>query len=379
VFAQAAKAMESAEPKMLLLSSRVWKVKFIGEGLDDIGGGYSDSISEMCDELATRALPLLITSHDAADHTSGDALLLNPECKQPIHAQWFEFLGVLMGIAIRTNEPIDLNLAPQMWKLIAGGELSVGDLSELDSGFVSGLQFWRDVDDEEALSALSLPGVGRITMDNRDKLIQDALTTKLHEYDAVVAQIRQGLSKVLPLSLLSLLTGDELRVWVCGEPNIDIALLKSVTSYKGGLSDTSDLIKWFWEAMEEFTPTQRSLFVRFAWGRSRLPRTKADFKGREFQIQRLDKFDDQGQSDKALPEAYTCFFLLKLPTYSSKAVLVNKLTYAINFCKNIDSDAYARTELEGVEADDGEEHNDDEDEEEQDYDEGSGSDDGDWE
>ena len=30
---------------------RVWKVKFLGESVDDCGGGYSESIAEMCDEL----------------------------------------------------------------------------------------------------------------------------------------------------------------------------------------------------------------------------------------------------------------------------------------------------------------------------------------
>ncbi len=30
---------------------RVWKVKFVGESVDDCGGGYSESIAEMCDEL----------------------------------------------------------------------------------------------------------------------------------------------------------------------------------------------------------------------------------------------------------------------------------------------------------------------------------------
>ena len=35
----------------LLLPHRIWKVKFIGESVDDCGGGYSESIAEMCDEL----------------------------------------------------------------------------------------------------------------------------------------------------------------------------------------------------------------------------------------------------------------------------------------------------------------------------------------
>ena len=59
-------------------------------------------------------------------------------------------------------------------------------------------------------------------------------------------------------------------------------------------------------------------------------------------LQALDKYSP---ADHYLPESYTCFFLLKLPHYSSRAVLEEKLKYAINFCKSIDTDDYARVNL----------------------------------
>ena len=45
-----------------------------------------------------------------------------------------------------------------------------------------------------------------------------------------------------------------------------------------------------------------------------------------------------------LPEAYTCFFLLKMPKYTSKSVLKDKLSYAIHVCKSIDIDEVSQTE-----------------------------------
>jgi hypothetical protein len=32
-----------------------------------------------------------------------------------------------------------------------------------------------------------------------------------------------------------------------------------------------DLIKTYWEVMSDFTDEERSLYLRFVWGRSRLP------------------------------------------------------------------------------------------------------------
>lgn len=58
----------------------------------------------------------------------------------------------------------------------------------------------------------------------------------------------------------------------------------------------------------------------------------------------LDKYNPP---DHFLPESYTCFFLLKLPRYSCKQVLEEKLKYAIHFCKSIDTDDYARIALTG--------------------------------
>ena len=63
----------------------------------------------------------------------------------------------------------------------------------------------------------------------------------------------------------------------------------------------------------------------------------------------LDKYNPP---DNFLPESYTCFFLLKLPRYTCKAVLREKLRYAIHFCKSIDTDDYARIALTGDPLDD---------------------------
>ena len=71
---------------------------------------------------------------------------------------------------------------------------------------------------------------------------------------------------------------------VCGSPDIPLHLLKSVATYKG-IDATASLVQWFWEVMEEFSNTERSLFLRFVWGRTRLPRTIADFRGRDFVLQ----------------------------------------------------------------------------------------------
>lgn len=47
-------------------------------------------------------------------------------------------LGMLLGIAVRTGSPLNLNLAEPAWKQLAGMKLSVTDLNEIDKDYVPG-------------------------------------------------------------------------------------------------------------------------------------------------------------------------------------------------------------------------------------------------
>ncbi|KAH0501347.1 E3 ubiquitin-protein ligase HERC2 [Microtus ochrogaster] len=347
VFGQMCAKMSSFSPDSLLLPHRVWKVKFVGESVDDCGGGYSESIAEICEELQNGLTPLLIVTPNGRDESGAnrDCYLLNPATRAPVHCSMFRFLGVLLGIAIRTGSPLSLNLAEPVWKQLAGMSLTIADLSEVDKDFIPGLMYIRDNEaTSEEFEAMSLPFTvpsasgqdiqlsskhTHITLDNRAEYVRLAINYRLHEFDEQVAAVREGMARVVPVPLLSLFTGYELETM------------------------------WFWEVMESFSNTERSLFLRFVWGRTRLPRTIADFRGRDFVIQVLDKYNPP---DHFLPESYTCFFLLKLPRYSCKHVLEEKLKYAIHFCKSIDTDDYARIALTGEPAaDDSSEDSDNED------------------
>lgn len=70
-------------------------VMILGESVDDCGGGYSESIAEMCDELQNGSLPLLIVTPNGRGESGAnrDCYLLNPMLKAPQHINMFRFLG----------------------------------------------------------------------------------------------------------------------------------------------------------------------------------------------------------------------------------------------------------------------------------------------
>lgn len=69
------------------------------------------------------------------------------------------------------------------------------------------------------------------------------------------------------------------------------------------------LRRFFWAAMEKLPQEQRSRFIEFVYGRSRLP-PSADAFPMHFKIDPPTPVQRRG-GDNSLPSAATCFFKLK--------------------------------------------------------------------
>jgi E3 ubiquitin-protein ligase HERC2 len=377
IIGQVAASLVSNKSMRLRLNGRYWKCRFDGEGVDDFGGAYNESISEMMTELQQGKAGVLVPTPNSlmAFGTEQDAMLFNPQARDDTSKKVFHFLGWLIGFAIRSGEPIDLPLASVMWQLLLGEPLTLADVASYDNFFNTTIaQIRSQPASDELFDGLELdatlmmtggqsvdvlPGVATITAGNKDLYCDRAVELRLFEFDEVVSIVRRGIAEVVPLAALSIFTPEELEELVCGSRDIDIPLLKSVTSYDGSHTRESKVITWFWEVLEEMTPEQRVAFVRFTWGRTRLPRTRADFKSVQFQITGLERSDIRSTRE-ALPESYTCFFQLKLPRYSSKEMLREKLLFAIEFCRAIDTDFNADSD-QGDDSDDYDEDEDDDD------------------
>ncbi|CAN9504281.1 unnamed protein product [Ophioblennius macclurei] len=360
IFVQIAKQVVSLNPLELRLPSRAWKVKLVGEGADDAGGVFDDTITEMCQELQSGVVDLLIhTPNSFADvGCNTDRFLLNPAARSEDHMVQFRFLGILMAVAIRTKKPLDLHLAPWVWKQLCLMPLGGADLEEVDlltyrtlQGIVhlenSGIteenfHVMIPLDSFTAHSADGrlvpvIPGGQNIslTFTNRTEYVERALDYRLHEMDSQVAAVREGMSTIIPVPLLSLLTAQQLEQLVCGLPEVSVEMLRKLVRYRD-ITESHQLIGWFWQSLEEFTNEERVLFLRFVSGRSRLPSNPADIT-QKFQIIKVDR------PINGLPTAQTCFFLLRLPPYTSQAVLAERLRYSIHNCPSIDMDNYMLT------------------------------------
>ena len=67
-----------------------------------------------------------------------------------------------------------------------------------------------------------------------------------------------------------------------------------------------------------------------------MPRTSADFGGKPFVLQVLDKYTaGTARADAALPEAYTCFFMLKIPPVVHVWTFVRCTSVCVCLCARV--------------------------------------------
>jgi hypothetical protein len=145
------------------------------------------------------------------------------------------------------------------------------------------------------------------------------LAARLGEFDRQIAALARGLDSVVPLRVLQLFSWQQLEVLVSGDPRVDIELWRSFTD---AAAISPRLAALFWQVMESLTPKEQSGFIRFAWGRSRLPAAK-DFTVK-MKLTRLS-------AGHRLPVAHTCFFSVELPEYTTEEEMRHGLLLCINY------------------------------------------------
>ena len=97
---------------------------------------------------------------------------------------------------------------------------------------------------------------------------QEVIHFRLNEFNVQISAMREGLLRSVPELVLSLMTWHELEMAVCGKPEIEIDVLKQMTTMNLP-NTTTHLADMFWSVLHSFTNKDRAAFLAFACGRSR--------------------------------------------------------------------------------------------------------------
>jgi len=350
-----------------------WATRWKGgrnQGSEGLPGPFQQSMGMIWTELNERAQrrdtrsPVILCPNGDLEigDKDRDNLLLNPGLKSPSS---FRCLGQLLGCVLRSSSSCSLPFSRTVWRALVYGHAhiirrgffeKIAELESFDKN--QGRQLVRLITQSEAEFAalgytyttslsngrvIELFAGGhkhRVAYEDRLFYAELVLNARLEENVSQTDLVRQGVLAVIPRYSKSrhqtelspicyLMTLEELERRVCGSPEIDLDLLKRKTVYKGA-KDTSKIVEWFWNVMHGLSKRDRQRFIQFAWARSRLPHDMATNNN----IKMLLNFTKS--TDRDLPKAQTCFFLVDMPMYSSEEIMRDKLLLALN-CDEINS------------------------------------------
>lgn len=284
---------------------RAFKVKFVGEGVNDYGGPYRALFEQIVDELRLDTLtengtkisdrcllPLLLPCPNRVISTGSNQdkyLLSTGTSSSPMNQELVMFLGKLVGLSVRHHLNMALDLSNLVWRPLVRLPLSLPHLETIDNLAYKSLNDIINLGSELEKNSLPdsfqpedwvdltfttyladgtriplLPGGESlpVNLSNWRQYVQLVEKSRLTESLNLYKVFRDGLNCVLPTELFPLFTAHEMEQLICGSGHVDIDLLRRCVEYED-IDPNSTLVERFWEVLKEFSDEERTLFLRF--------------------------------------------------------------------------------------------------------------------
>jgi len=270
----------------------------------------------------------------------------------------YEFLGRVLGKAIYESILVEPQFCLPFLNKLLGKQNSLDDLKNLDPEYYKNLKSLRlmsaqEINDlgltfelhESATTTIELmPGGSNIpvTKENVIQYIHLVSHQKMNVRGSrQTSAFLNGFRDIVPAQWVRLFSAYELQKLISGDDavkGIDVQGMMNVMRYSGGLHPSQPIVQWLWQVVNEMTPDQQRKFLKFMTSCSRQPLLGFGSMVPAPCIQQTRLREDDYGNDIAegsaignvrLPTSSTCMNLLKLPKYTSKEMLREKLLYAI--------------------------------------------------
>ncbi|KAL9426451.1 hypothetical protein AB3S75_033269 [Citrus x aurantiifolia] len=277
----------------------------------------------------------------------------------------FVLLGQVVAKALQDGRVLDLPFSKAFYKLILGKELSLYDIQSFDRELgrtllefeaiayrkkhlestseersTFGLEScFRNTRVEDLCLDFTLPGYPdyvltfgpdhkMVNMNNLEDYAELVVDATIHT--GIFRQMeafKSGFCQVFPIEHLKIFTEEELERLFCGERDfLAFNDLLDHIKFDHGYTASSPPILNLLEIIREFDYDQRRAFLQFVTGAPRLPPGGLASLNPKLTIVRKHC---SNCADADLPSVMTCANYLKLPPYSSKEMMKEKLLYAI--------------------------------------------------
>ncbi|XP_059171920.1 probable E3 ubiquitin-protein ligase HECTD4 isoform X2 [Physella acuta] len=337
-----------------------FNVRMLGEEVHGTSGSFRHFLWQVARELQSPTLSLLLPCPSSAAGFNKGRLILKPGKMSYSEENLLIFVGQLLGITIRADIPLGLDLLYSVWKLLVGLTLDPSvDLQQADALTYKYMKKIEMAETEAELESVCGDGEARfvyttltghdvellpagrsvyVNWHNRQTFLEAIKRLRLRELSSShrVAAIITGLSSLLPYQVMTLMTPLDLEIRTSGRPHISLDFLKSHTMYQVGLVESDSHIEYFWTALESFSQEELTRFIKFACNQERVPHTCPCQEGGPDSAHvppfpmKIAPPDGTGPPDGRYIRVETCMFIVKLPQYSSQEMMTQRLRYAIN-------------------------------------------------
>lgn len=285
--------------------------------------------------------------------------------------QLFKKLGLLVARSLLDERLTDLPLSKPFLKCLLGQTLSFSDIQFIKPMLYETLSKLREVaqeklqieedqtlskeEKEQKISNLkldeasvedlcldfTLPGFPDVSLVpngreqnvdiwNLQEWIQEVIHVMLEaSVQKQINAFKQGFSQLIPLEALHVFSVDELEEVLCGSlQDWNLSVLIDGTICDHGYSHNSRAVQFLFEVLLEMTQAEKRMFLRFVTGSPKLPVGGLKTLNPRLTIVPSKPEEGQTTNDK-LPSVMTCANYLKLPDYTSKEILRERLLLAI--------------------------------------------------
>lgn len=287
--------------------------------------------------------------------------MLNPSSKTPSHKFMMKYFGGFLAFAFMSKSPLPFNLAPWFWKQVIGEEVTMNDLEAIDaysaqvlkdlqnySQILSAEDFEMGVDQcfttvlssGEEVPLCEGGETRKVTKANVEEFCQAVLATRAAEAKEQVEAVREGFLRVIDnkSEILDFMSWSSFDARCTGDKTVDLERLKSITSFPRN-DNNHRIVGRFWRVFESFNDQERTNYLKFVWGRQRLP---VDLKNLSYKHEvRLES----SMNNQSFPQAHTCFFQIDVPDYETDEDMRNKIKVACELCGEMDTDGAAGEDL----------------------------------
>ncbi|KAF9431813.1 hypothetical protein BGZ76_011669 [Entomortierella beljakovae] len=318
-------------------------ISFIDQyGIQEAGIDGGGVFKEFLTSLVLQAFD---TNYGLFMNTSDQLLYPNPHsyAKQSAQLKHYEFLGRILGKALYEGILVDAAFAGFFLSKCLGQINYLDDLPSLDPELYRGLMHLKNYDgnvedleldftvaDEELGQNIPrnlVPNGSNIPVTKENRIRYIYLVAHYRLNTQIELQCRaffHGLSDLIDPKWLWMFNQQELQVMLGGaQTPISLKDLEQNVVYSN-FKESDPTIEYFWSVVQEMKEEDRRLLVKFITSCARPPLLGFGELNPKLCIR------NAGQEEDRLPTSSTCMNLLKLPAFTSRQRLKEKLLYAIH-------------------------------------------------